>query len=232
MVQRSTEERGDAHETRPLLSPSAGQTGILEAHAAAEDSPAHRSRCTWPWTHVIGLVLSIAIISDFSESMFTAPRIRLYESVICAEFYSQADPSLVGPDGSVPERLCKVVPVQEELATILGWQSFIDSIPAILLPIPFGYLADKYGRKWIMTLGLVGFTLAYAWIEFVVCPPEEAAACPKCKPCSSIACESRLPWVCPCTMSCSRRFSTFLVEGRLLPQRFLLPSWLMSCRQS
>ncbi|KAI4599032.1 hypothetical protein KJ359_002449 [Pestalotiopsis sp. 9143b] len=168
MVQRSTEERGDAHETRPLLSPSAGQTGILEAHAAAEDSPAHRSRCTWPWTHVIGLVLSIAIISDFSESMFTAPRIRLYESVICAEFYSQADPSLVGPDGSVPERLCKVVPVQEELATILGWQSFIDSIPAILLPIPFGYLADKYGRKWIMTLGLVGFTLAYAWIEFVV----------------------------------------------------------------
>lgn len=221
MVQRSAEERGDAHETRPLLSPSAGQTEIHEAQAAAaEDSPTHRSRCSWPWTHVIGLVLSIAIISDFSESMFTAPRIRLYESVICAEFFSRADPSLVGPDGNVPERLCKVVPVQEELATLLGWQSFIDSIPAILLPIPFGYLADKYGRKWIMTLGLVGFTLAYAWIEFVVCSPKGASVLPKWKPCSSVVYQSRLPWVYPCTMSCSRRFSTFSVEGRLPQQRF------------
>ncbi|KAF3020670.1 hypothetical protein E8E14_013045 [Neopestalotiopsis sp. 37M] len=93
---------------------------------------------------------------------------RLYESVICSEYFSQSNPSLIEPDGTIPEKICKATPVQEQLATLLGWQSFIDSIPAILLPIPFGYLADKYGRKWIMALGLIGFTLSYAWAEFVV----------------------------------------------------------------
>ncbi|ETS80881.1 hypothetical protein PFICI_08410 [Pestalotiopsis fici W106-1] len=160
------EEHAEAGETRPLLL-SSTERAATSAPSEAR-SPTHRSRCSWPWTHVVGLVLCIAILADLGESMFMAPRMRLYESVICSEFFSQADPSLIGPDGTVPEKMCKVTPVQEQLATLLGWQSFIDSIPAILLPIPFCYLADKYGRKWIMALGLIGFTLSYAWAELVV----------------------------------------------------------------
>jgi MFS family permease len=50
----------------------------------------------------------------------------------------------------------------------MGWQLFFDSIPAILLPIPYGYLADTRGRKWVLVLGLTGYTLSLASILFFV----------------------------------------------------------------
>lgn len=168
MILDTPREHEEVDETRPLLSSSTTTRDTANNTAA---TPIHRSRCSWPWTHVVGLVLCIAVFADIGESMFLAPRMRLYESVICSEYFSQSNPSLIEPDGTIPEKICKVTPVQEQLATLLGWQSFIDSIPAILLPIPFGYLADKYGRKWIMALGLIGFTLSYAWAEFVVSLP-------------------------------------------------------------
>jgi MFS family permease len=119
--------------------------------------------------HVVALVIIIAVVSDIGESLYAAPRVRLFESIVCTRYYMQEDPSLVHRHGHhVPEHLCKVNPVQDELASVLGWQLFFDSIPAILLPVPYGYLADTRGQKRILIMAMVGYTLSYVWTLFAV----------------------------------------------------------------
>jgi MFS family permease len=119
--------------------------------------------------HVVALVIIIAVVSDIGESLYAAPRVRLFESIVCTRYYMHEDPSLVHRHGHhVPEHLCKVNPVQDELASVLGWQLFFDSIPAILLPVPYGYLADTRGRKRILFMAMVGYTLSYIWTLFAV----------------------------------------------------------------
>ncbi len=110
----------------------------------------------------------MAVVSDIGECLYTAPRIRLLESVVCTAYYLETDPSMVEPDGAVLEKLCKVNPVQDRVASLLGWQFFFDSLPAILLPLPYGYLADKRGRKWIITFSITGLALSYAWTLLAV----------------------------------------------------------------
>jgi hypothetical protein len=138
-----------------------------EAAPLLPSSVPSRTRCTWPWLYFVALLITTAVISDIGESLYAAPRVRLFESVICTRYYSQTD-VLGDRNGSIPEHLCKVNAVQDKLASLIGWQFFFDSIPAILLPIPFGYLADKHGRKWILLLAMTGYTMSYAWTQFVV----------------------------------------------------------------
>ncbi|KAF4957186.1 hypothetical protein FGADI_3251 [Fusarium gaditjirri] len=128
----------------------------------------HRTRCSWPWIYVVLLCIVLAVVSDVGESLYAAPRVRLFESVACTRHYLRHDPSLVDRDGSVPERLCKIDSVQDKVASVVGWQYFFDAIPAILLPIPYGYVADLRGRKWILVLALAGYTLSWVSTLFFV----------------------------------------------------------------
>lgn len=158
-----------ADESRPLLS---SRPTDLRGDAAEPAEPIllkRRTRCSWPWTVVVLLCMCLAIVGDIGETLYTAPRVRLFESVACTQYYLKNDPSLVNPDGSVPERFCKIDSVQSKVASVLGWQLFFDSIPAIILPVPFGYIADSYGRKWVMVLALLGYAVSWAWTLFSVC---------------------------------------------------------------
>ncbi|OAP62555.1 hypothetical protein AYL99_01782 [Fonsecaea erecta] len=152
----------EANEARPLLSP------IPDSHSSADglSTSEQLTHCDWPWIRVVALVVVIAVVSDIGESLYAAPRVRFFESIVCTEYYRQEDPSLLHKHGDIPEHLCKVNPVQDELASVLGWQLFFDSIPAILLPVPYGYLADRRGRKQILIMAMVGYTMSYVWTLF------------------------------------------------------------------
>ncbi|KAI0433319.1 major facilitator superfamily domain-containing protein [Xylaria sp. FL1042] len=149
-------------ETEPLLSPRDSRENSVKT------PPSHQTRCTWPWIYVVLGCIVVAIVSEIGEYLYAAPRVRLFESVSCTRYYLQHDPSVIRPDGSVPEYLCKVDPVQDEVTTVLGWQLFCDSVPAIILPLPFGYLADRYGRKWILHISMIGYTLTWASTLFFI----------------------------------------------------------------
>lgn len=155
-------------ETEPLLSSTLSPAVVETNNELTRVSSSSRTRCTWPWINVVALCIALAVIGDISEYFVLAPRVRVYESILCTDYYLRENPSLVGDDGSVPEQFCKVDYVQGQIAMIQGWNLFFQSIPAILLPIPYGYLADKYGRKWFMALSLFGCILAYAFELFVV----------------------------------------------------------------
>jgi hypothetical protein len=157
----------EVNEASPLLTKPSDSQDCLDGPSTSPPY-VHRSRCSWLWLRVVALGITIAVVSDAGESLYAAPRIRLFESIVCTHYYQQEDPSLVHKGGHLPEYLCKVDPVQDELASVFRGQLFFDSIPAILLPIPYGYLADKYGRKWILFMAMLGYTLSYAWTLLAV----------------------------------------------------------------
>ncbi|TXC00656.1 hypothetical protein FocTR4_00008177 [Fusarium oxysporum f. sp. cubense] len=151
-----------ANERTALFSPQSEAPSSVPRSIANVN--AHRTRCSWPWIYVVLLCIVLAVVSDVGESLYAAPRVRLFESVACTRYYLRHDPSLVDRAGSVPERLCKIDPVQDKVASVVGWQYFFDAIPAILLPIPYGYVADLRGRKWIL-VGVLHLPLNAVWLS-------------------------------------------------------------------
>ena len=109
-----------------------------------------------PWIYFVALCIVVIITADMANSLVQAPRIRLYESIVCTRYYAANEPSLVGKDGSVPEELCKLNLIQDEITMVLGWQIMFENVPGILLAIPYGSLAEMYGRKWVLVLALAG----------------------------------------------------------------------------
>jgi hypothetical protein len=176
------DEGATAAETRPLLSPPPTE---IQGGPAKPIASARRTRCLWPWIYVVLVCIGLAVVSDIGESLYVAPRVRLFESVACTRYYLQNDPSLVDRDGSVPERFCKIDPVQSKVASVLGWQLFFESIPAILLPIPYGYIADSHGRKWILVLALTGYTMSWASTLFFVRITNVTGSSTPCAICSN-----------------------------------------------
>ncbi|KAL8744132.1 MAG: hypothetical protein Q9190_003592 [Brigantiaea leucoxantha] len=121
--------------------------------------------------HVLGLVMVALVLVNFSFNVTEAAWVRLYESVICHSFYAIADPSVIGKDGKIAERLCKIGPVQEELALLQGWQTFVNTLPGLFLAIPYGMLADRFGRKPFLLLGTVSLFFRFLWIAIVCAFP-------------------------------------------------------------
>lgn len=93
----------------------------------SEDEPSPKAQHSS--YYVLGLVLTIVFAADLAGSISKAPLIRIYESIICNEYYKDADPSLLSENAHVEERHCKVATVQEELALLRGWQEFFDYLP-------------------------------------------------------------------------------------------------------
>lgn len=143
-------------EEDPLLLPPVSNNLGEDSH---QDSG--KKKPSW----ILSVVLIFAIISIIDVSAFLAnlPKTRVFEANICLSYYQKHDPSVISDDGSVPEHLCKVDKVQQKLAMIFGWQDMFDAIPGILLAVPLGAMADRYGRKWVLATSLMGLQLSSAW---------------------------------------------------------------------
>ncbi|KAI1378990.1 major facilitator superfamily domain-containing protein [Hypoxylon crocopeplum] len=99
------------------------------------------------------------------------PFLLLFERSICFRYYAIHDPAMIGPDGIVDEKYCKIEPVQHSLAVFRGWKPVFGAIPVFLLAIPYGRIADKYGKKRVASLSLIGLTLGEIWTIFIVSWP-------------------------------------------------------------
>jgi MFS family permease len=130
-----------------------------------------KSSTKWHWTTITFLCIILCISFDIGDYLIQAPRLRLYESIICNEYYQTHNinlPQNVPFQGPIPEGHCKLNEIQDELAMIQGWQLAFDSISSILLAVPYGWVADKYGRKLVITVALGGCIMAYVWTLLVV----------------------------------------------------------------
>jgi hypothetical protein len=77
------------------------------------------------WKRVPTTVLycfAIMVLIATSYAFAEAPLYRLYESVICKRYYRKHNPSVIGHDGTIPEAMCKIDLIQQELAMVLTKQ--------------------------------------------------------------------------------------------------------------
>lgn len=159
--------RSSFEEGAPLLDhPPADAVAAHEPFSPAPTLPA-TSVPKKPWALLVCLAFVLITIVDVGAFLAEPPKTRVFEANICVTYYEENDPSKIRSDGSVPEALCKIDEVQQKLAMIFGWQDTFDAIPGLLLAIPFGALADKWGRKWIFVASLVGLQLNAAWILLI-----------------------------------------------------------------
>lgn len=68
------------------------------------------------------------------ELITFAPTIVLFERSLCRKYYDTHDTRPVFRlDGSIDEQLCKIKPIQQQLAFLRGWKAVFDSLPGQLL---------------------------------------------------------------------------------------------------
>ncbi|KAF3902981.1 hypothetical protein ABW20_dc0105296 [Dactylellina cionopaga] len=123
---------------------------------------------------ILVLFIIIVFIFDCSDTFLTSPLVRIYEDIICRQYYGSHQPQSYPGGGQIPEEKCKIAPVQKELAIVRGLEPVFDAIPSLIVAIPLGMLADnpKIGRKPIITAALFGSLLQSIWVVIVTRSPD------------------------------------------------------------
>lgn len=154
------------HEDEPLL-----QSSSRDAEVPARKVVLTQSRVP----PIVWVCLLMGLL-EFEVGVQVVPTLRLYESAICYQHYNQ----------TVDESKCKIDSIQQKLAWVRGWQGLFDALPsmsvvysslamftsscaykcskALLLSLPFGYLADKKGRRFVLFISEVGEICCLGWI--------------------------------------------------------------------
>ena len=158
-----------ADEHTPLITPSDNTPKPADAQVS--------SRPTRPYKRVLILLCIVLVLTQCGDELSQSPNTRIAEAIICYRHYEASDPSklltgreTIGPGaiGGVAEISCKVGAVQSQLSSLRGYQGFLDGMPSLLLALPFGWAADKYGRKPFLFLGVLSFVLRAMWKQFVL----------------------------------------------------------------
>ncbi|TGO76565.1 hypothetical protein BELL_0148g00010 [Botrytis elliptica] len=144
------------NETSPLIS----------THHHPHDPPPSPTSPSLPT--LILYFMTLHFLIAFCEMVLVAPLISLFESSLCHSYYNFPEPSLRLNNPEIISEMCKIPEIQGPLATIRGWKSFGDTVPVLLVAIPIGNLGDRYGRRKIMAISLIGVGLSLVEI-FVVC---------------------------------------------------------------
>lgn len=149
---------------------------ITESSHPQESNPSSTPTPKPKNINVVLLLCIVLVLIQCGDEIAQSPQARIAEAIICYRHYEAADPGKllvdrahVGPGaiGGVPEALCKIEAVQSQLSSLRGYQTFLDGGPSLLLALPFGWAADKYGRKPLLFLGALSFVLKTIWIQIV-----------------------------------------------------------------
>ncbi|KAH3631723.1 hypothetical protein KXW27_001596 [Aspergillus fumigatus] len=122
--------------------------------SSPDTTPPEQSRC-WP---VIALV-AIMLTFEIGGQMIPGPMVRIIEIIVCEGYWRAHDPSRLPASGHVADHLCKIEEVQAEVTTIKGYLDFLEGLLCVLCAIPYGFLADRYGRRQAIRLTIPGFLL-------------------------------------------------------------------------
>ncbi|KAJ5788834.1 uncharacterized protein N7518_005845 [Penicillium psychrosexuale] len=133
---------------------------LLGAHAI---KPAQH-----PKKLLVSIVCAIFLIcADFGFFMSTAPQIAVYEDIICRNYQDTLHRAGNETLSSPVSNPCKSEAVQGELALVIGYQSTFDVMPGLILSLPYGVLSDRWGRKPLLYLGILGILLGEIWVRIV-----------------------------------------------------------------
>ena len=110
----------EQNETSPLL-PNTSSAN------ASEDSNARSF-------FILLIICSLMVLLDFGGYLNIAPQTDIFQDILCRKYYQDNEGS--GRLIALPSReMCKIEPIQSELAIINGWKDTFDQIPGRLHPL-------------------------------------------------------------------------------------------------
>ncbi|CAJ0545207.1 Ff.00g086800.m01.CDS01 [Fusarium sp. VM40] len=129
--------------------------------SADEPSKAFRRRA-------LGMCMLALLMVEVSQFIMNPPTKKIIEDIICRQHYPDHDIKVYWLEDS----RCKDSPVQKTLAMVQGWsQAFEMGVP-MLTQFPYGIVADKYGRRLVLFLAMLGCCLSTCWLLIVLLFPD------------------------------------------------------------
>jgi hypothetical protein len=83
------------------------------------------------------LITLIAILLSFEigGQMITGPMVRVIETIACDNYWRRHHPARLPATGHLPEHLCKIAPVQAEVATVKGYSDLLEGLLCLLISL-------------------------------------------------------------------------------------------------
>lgn len=123
---------------------------LLGSRRSGDDADAAYAR-----RRVVTTTFVMVILVDLAGFFLEAPQTKILEGIICSRYYNAA----AGAGAALSEHDCTIGPVQSELATVAQMLNTFNRLPGLLVAIPFGILADRYGRRLVLVLAILGALL-------------------------------------------------------------------------
>ncbi|KAK4112325.1 hypothetical protein N656DRAFT_798136 [Canariomyces notabilis] len=142
------------------------QSGEDGRHGSQHGRPTNPSLPGAPRRAIRPLLLLIALVT-LAWSLYQLPVSRVVESRLCHDYYAAHDPSVLPPAGNVPEELCKLDEVQQQLGRIQGVMDAMWVAGDFVMTIPLVSLADHYGYRFVLCLNLVPRIFLLGWTFMV-----------------------------------------------------------------
>lgn len=161
----------DQHEGDALLGPRRGppEAEPTAAAAAASSSssslrprrPAHRTMASMaslagslhvPKAHrgdtIVTLLCVVLFVIMCSTGFYVIPLTRILEDVVCRQYYLDHPTASLpggggGGGGPVDEKLCKLPPIQADVAFVFATSESAGSVASFLAALPWGIVADR-----------------------------------------------------------------------------------------
>ncbi|KFA73437.1 hypothetical protein S40288_04186 [Stachybotrys chartarum IBT 40288] len=136
--------------------------------ATAPDRPPQAVPSKWFRRRVLAMCILFLFIAEVSTYIMDPPSQAIMEDIICRDRF---------PDHALNvwdrrDDRCKDKLVQDTLAMVRSWQLVVENLVPVVVQIPFGVLADKYGRRPVLILSFVGCILNVAWVMLVLGLPD------------------------------------------------------------
>lgn len=146
--------RLDTQEREPLLAPRDGAPV-----ADANRQPANKTGGSYLRVLIIGYTL--ITLGQLHAGIFNTALKQLVEGLLCRQYHDDVlDPTR--------DPRCKGERTQAELSLIFSLESTFEMVPSLLLSIPYGIMADIYGRRFVAFLSILG-CLVYPVADAFVC---------------------------------------------------------------
>lgn len=162
----------DVVEETPLLSSRASSTRKASSTTSSSSSSSSlQTGLASPVTprksatYIIALIIAFILFISIGDELIQPAQTRVVESIYCRQYYEKVNPGLVGGDGWVDERFCKISKVQGQVASLrallLSLEGAGSKWPGLFLHI---YLNRIIGYEWDSRSMAFGFELRTRWI--------------------------------------------------------------------
>ncbi|OTA92366.1 hypothetical protein M434DRAFT_325362 [Hypoxylon sp. CO27-5] len=114
---------------------------------------------------IVNLLCIIALIASSANGFTSIPVTRVLEDIVCRQYYGGKD----GASGPIDEQDCKKNAIQEKVAFVMALSSSLDAAVGFVAAFPWGLVADRIGRKPVVTIALLGLLINLFWGIAILC---------------------------------------------------------------